>query len=282
MDDSPSRWRRTYVWRAGSAITIWRPCRTCIDSGNAGFASQGRDDRAKARNIDWCVLESDDLKNRLLYYMAPISTAAYIRLVGILSYNRIAANPKLAQLRKDKTLVSIADPEVNAKRHHRRFENGKSLHDYVPMYWTTHTPMQRFLKEHRILRQPELVFFVCHALRISRLPGVISSDGNAASERTKFFGGISAFDHLDDCALRRINHRSQESKRKKMAEVLIPDFVGQSLILSAIVKDEDAKAELIQRTTDAAWSLGSCKKNDMPRITVHPDLFFREYKRVVF
>lgn len=74
-----------------------------------------------------------------LYYMAPIENAAFIAGFGILSYNTIHAKGDLAAI-----VHTIADPFVNNRRHGRNVA-GRSLHDYVPLYWATHTPMQYVL-----------------------------------------------------------------------------------------------------------------------------------------
>jgi hypothetical protein len=68
-----------------------------------------------------------------LYYMAHIRNAPTIAAFGILPYNQIHSNPQVAA-----QIQSIADPFVNHRRHLRVID-GRSLHDFVPLYWATHT-----------------------------------------------------------------------------------------------------------------------------------------------
>ncbi len=126
-----------------------------------------------------------------LYYMAPIENAPLIAALGILPYNFIHANERIAAL-----VRTIADPFVNQRRHHIALD-GRPLHDYVPLYWATHTPMQYVVTFHHNLPQDQLVFFVMDSDRVLALPGVLTTDGNAASAETVFYTGDGALEYLD-------------------------------------------------------------------------------------
>lgn len=171
--------------------------------------------------------------------MAPMSNVPYILAYGILSYNEVKSHPDLIN-----NSASIADPFVNNRRH-RVVVGGKSLHDYVPLYWATHTPMQYVvtIKERR-LDQRDLVFFVFEAKRVLAIPGVVTTDGNAASSETRFFNGKGAIEHLDWGILNTRNCYSREYKRRKCAEVLVPKKIPTSLIGAIVVYDEEAAERL--------------------------------------
>lgn len=174
-----------------------------------------------------------------LYYMAPMQNAALIALFGILSYNQRHRVPAI-----DKVSVSIADPFVNARRHCRQI-NGRSLHDFVPLYWATHTPMQYVVTiKNGTLAQDDLVFFVLDAVQVRTLPGVMTADGNAASQETVVYEGVGALQHLDWRIIRTPNCYSHDYKRRKCAEVLVPDHVPADRISYIAVRTDEVASRL--------------------------------------
>ena len=78
--------------------------------------------------------------------------------------------------------------------------------------------------EHRV-PQADLVFFLLDAEAVFQIDGVLSTDGNAACSETKFFKDDGARPFLDWNILRTRNCYSKEYKRRKCAEVLVPDRV---------------------------------------------------------
>lgn len=174
-----------------------------------------------------------------LFYMAPIQNAPYIAQYGVMSFNRVRSHSALTTASR-----SIADPFVNARRH-SRFIDQRSLHDYVPLYWVTHTPMQYVVTiRDGKLSQEDLVFFVFDAQRVLQLPGVWTTDGNAASDETRFYEGADALPHLDWRILNTTNCYSKEYKRRKCAEVLVPDIIPRELIEEVAVYSEQAATKL--------------------------------------
>ncbi|MCS6804592.1 MAG: DUF4433 domain-containing protein [Blastocatellia bacterium] len=179
-----------------------------------------------------------------LFYMAPMLNAPYIAQYGIMSFNTLRSHPELA-----KVSGSIAHPFVNARRH-GRLVGHRSLHDYVPLYWVTHTPMQYVVTiRDRRLPQQDLVFFLFDARLILQLPGVWTTDGNAASSETRFYEGTGALTHLDWGILNTPNCFSKEYKRRKCAEVLVPDMITRELINSIAVYNQQAANNLIEAVT---------------------------------
>jgi hypothetical protein len=125
---------------------------------------------------------------------------------------------------------------VNHRRHDKIID-GRSLHDYVPLYWATHTPMQ-YVQTIRdgVLAEDELVVFVLLASLVLEFPGVITTDGNAASNETAFYSGNGAlpFIHWDKVFTR--NAWSRDFKWRKCAEVLVPDQVPTSCFRRVVVR----------------------------------------------
>ncbi len=184
---------------------------------------------------------------RPLYYMAPMGpppagNAALIRVIGIQSYNQRHKIPQL-----DQFVSSIADPSVNQRRHWRQIGE-RSLHDFVPFYWATHTPMQYVTMRNKVIPQDDLVFFVCDAEEILELPGIWTSDGNTASDETSVFPGRGAEPLLDWKIINTRDCYWKEYKRKKCAKVLVPDCVPHELIKRVYVYSDAARAELDRRT----------------------------------
>ena len=176
---------------------------------------------------------------RPLFYMAPMQNAAPIAALGILSYNRRHCMSAL-----DKMSISIADPFVNARRHWRHI-NGRSLHDYAPLYWSTHTPMQYVVTiKSRTLPEDDLVFFVLDAAQVLTLSGVMTTDGNAANEETVIYEGRGALDRLDWRIIQTPNCYSPSYKRRKCAEVLVPNHVPTENISYIAVRTEEVALAL--------------------------------------
>jgi hypothetical protein len=173
----------------------------------------------------------------------PKGNAALIRVIGILSYNQRHRFPVL-----EKLVSSIADPSVNQRRDWRKVGD-RSLHDFVPFYWATHTPMQyvQTIRD-KVISQDDLVFFVCDAEEILELPRIWTSDGNAASRETSVPPGRGAEPLMDWKIINTWDCRSKKYKRKKCAEVLVPDLVPPELIKRICVYSDAARAELDRRT----------------------------------
>jgi hypothetical protein len=203
-----------------------------------------------------------------LFYMAPFCNVAPIAAAGIFSYTKVHANPMLAQF-----ATTIADPDVNRRRHRRTIDE-RPLHDYVPLYWAIHTPMQYVVTvKNRWLSQDDLVFFVVSAHTVAGIPDILSTDGNAASDDTTFYRGMGAWDQLDWKVLRTPNCFSREYRRKKAAEVLVPDSLPRDHFVHLVVR----KAETSKKLTDiVAPVLQQLSLPSMPPVVVRPDFYYTD------
>ena len=168
-----------------------------------------------------------------LHYIAPIANVASIIKHGILA-NRLAA--KLPH-------ESIAMQEVQGRRVDKRIPGGRSLHDYVNLYFDAHNPM---LSKRRSQNHNICVLRV--DARVLDLEGVIVTDRNAASSYARFYpmaSGIAALDkrlvyaqywtHQDP-------YEAMTQKSIKCAEVLVPDRVDSMRITGVYVADQVALA----------------------------------------
>lgn len=163
--------------------------------------------------------------------------------------------------------VSVALEGVQRRRDQKRVPNGLPLHKYASLYFAPRNPMMFRLKCHM---EPEQ-FTELVVLMISRdvldLEGVVVSDGNAASNVTRFYSpeeGIFSLDFQMIYAKWWKNqdpYIEEENKRVKCAEVLVPYQIPQSMVIGAVVPSEETKEKLA--------ALG------MPgRIIVDPNTFF--------
>lgn len=203
-----------------------------------------------------------------LYYMAPMDNAPSIALLGPQSYNSVHTDEDLAEL-----AVSIADPFVNSRRG-RTTIDGRSLHEYVPLYRATHTPMQYVItqKESRLC-QADLVFFVFDSDDLLDLPGVLTTDGNAASHRTSFYYGREGLDQLNWKILTTRNCYSPDYKWRKAAEVLVPDCINPDLIDYVAVSSMATRTKLLSGIVRLAGSFG-LSVEAIPEIVVEPDFYY--------
>ncbi|MCB9084573.1 MAG: DUF4433 domain-containing protein [Bdellovibrionaceae bacterium] len=114
---------------------------------------------------------------------------------------------------------------------------------------------------------PYLVF-IRFSLDLLSQGGIVITDGNARSNNTVFrdFQTIADLDILDVAAIRTVKYSGQpEAKRKKQAEILVPDRLKTSQILDFICYDQNAKNQIL----DISKQFG-VRKN----VKVNPSWYF--------
>ncbi len=119
----------------------------------------------------------------------------------------------------------------------------KPLHDFVPLYLGFKTPMVAINQNHN----KELLFLRC-PLDILTISGSFVADGNARSTLTKFyeFTGPDVFSNIDVATIRSVKYaKDPELKRKKQAEILIPDKLQISQMLDIICYSETTKTHVL-------------------------------------
>lgn len=145
-----------------------------------------------------------------LHYMTHLNNVPSIFEKGIVSYNK--AKP----IRHE----DIAMQTVQKRREAKIPGTGKQIHEYVPLYFATHTPMQYVLtqgtkKKKPVYEQKDLVFIEVDVVNIFQRSGTIFSDGNAAASETLFFTNLSDFDKIDWDIISTPNCWSKEWRRKR-------------------------------------------------------------------
>lgn len=163
------------------------------------------------------------------------------------------------QAHADHDPVDISDPSVNQRRSRHDPVHGRSLHDYVPLYFRARNPMLY----RRSNVQEDLAILYVHK-SVMLIPGAIFTDGNAASKSTRFFDDLEDLDQLDwECLRAERWSDFDDGRRRRCAEVLVPRVLPFALVSAIVVQNMDSLT-----AARAATRLRA--------IRVRPDWFFRE------
>jgi hypothetical protein len=169
------------------------------------------------------------------HYITPIANVPSILVNGIVCHTRAKTVPHL----------SVAMEKVQAKRANRSVPSGHPLHSYANLYFTARNPMLYVLRDHHrdlaVLRiDPSIL----------DLPEVVIADGNASSEYTRFYPSPTGLSNLRDELIFAEYWTDDDlfeywnKKRIKCAEVLVPDQVDPSLIMSSYVSGRESEVRL--------------------------------------
>ena len=165
--------------------------------------------------------------SEFVYYMAHIENAANIIKWGLFAHKWASRLPH----RRD-----IADNDVMGNR--------EEFWSFVNLYFGTHTAMQWVLN----IEEEDLVFIRFPSDEIIRGHGVKFSDGNVASYYTTVYDASSESEELSSLDWPVImcmkNFHGDSAKRKKMSEMLVPNYVPPSMIHSAVVLNQRAEERL--------------------------------------
>lgn len=157
-----------------------------------------------------------------------------LRSGGILSYNRM----------KGLLYQNLSNEDVQLGRSQIIIPaTGRPLHDYVPLYFGFKTPMVAYNQK----INSELIFLRA-SLDILTIQGVVISDGNARSRKTSFaiFKTMDDLACLDCKAIQSVKYAGDvELKRRKQAELLIPDTLEWLNIYDIIVFSDLTKKRVV-------------------------------------
>ena len=153
---------------------------------------------------------------------------------GLRSYNLI----------QNSSHISLANEDVQKGRASITVKSsGRPLHDYVPIYFGFKTPMVAWNQN----RNEDLIF-LRFPLEILQIPGAIITDGNARATRSSFypFQIIDDLSRVDTKAIQTLKYaHDQDLKRRKQAEILIPDFLPISYLYDIICFSDNSRNELL-------------------------------------
>ena len=168
-----------------------------------------------------------------LYYIVAIENIPSVLRHGILSYDMAM------RLRH----VSVANREVQGRRANKKVPNGLSLHSYVNLYVNARNPMLYTL----MCNGSDDICILKLENRLIEFPGVVITDGNAASDWVSFYSLSEAMDKLDlDMIYARYwthedPHEQRRHKSIMCAEVLVPNIVAAVHINGAYVSCSTSK-----------------------------------------
>lgn len=154
-----------------------------------------------------------------LYHMTLISNLSSILNDGLFSHDEIN---RRGVHREDISLASVQE------RRHQRIEpiHNRSIHEYVCLYFSPRNPM---LFKRRELQNNIVILGLSRNLIKEK--DTIFTDGNAASEDTKFYHGIEELDYLPWGIIESEYWTDYEDgKRIKCAETLVYKQIDKSAI----------------------------------------------------
>lgn len=165
-----------------------------------------------------------------LHYITSIPNLTSIARGGILSHDLANSIPH----------ESVASADVQERRRLKAVPNGSRLHTYANLYFHARNPMlSRLLYDGRedliILRVSEAVLDI---------PGAVLTDGNAASDPTRFLPSPKGLENLDKDLIFATYWTDPdpliklEKKRVRNAEVLIPNSVHPGFITGFYVQSQ--------------------------------------------
>ncbi len=145
---------------------------------------------------------------KYLYHITNICNLQSILKHGLLSHH---------QAHTQKLIINdLSNQSVQIRRSSKIIYN-TPLHEYVCLYFNPKNPMLYVLKE----KQNEILLIGVNPQLLSD-PNTIFSDGNAASDNTKFYRKASYLEKLRwDIINSNSWHNIQDGKRIKCAEILV-------------------------------------------------------------
>jgi hypothetical protein len=171
--------------------------------------------------------KSSNMRIKELYYITHIDNLRSILARGILSHRLIEE--------RGVTFKAIYDANIVSNRKSKTTPNGRSLWDFANVYFQPRNPML-FRVVHET--SPDEIVVLGLSPSVLEIPGAYITNGNAANNATDFFdyaNGIQAVSAIWDTISSEWWNSMDGSKRKIMAEGLIPESIPPQLIHSIYV-----------------------------------------------
>ncbi len=189
------------------------------------------------------------------YYIAHKDTLKSILEKGILSRNKADSIWVKIGLKKTK---SIHDDDIIKVRKDKKFK-GRSLWEYANVYFQARNPML-----YRVIQEYGVENIIVLQIKSDIIHGknVGITDGNAASSSTKFFEDVSEeLKNLSSDIFEK-EYWNASDKRKRMAELLVYNYIPREKIIGIYVANERAADEVRKLYPSA-------------NVVPNPDMFFR-------
>jgi O-acetyl-ADP-ribose deacetylase (regulator of RNase III) len=207
------------------------------------------------------MLQKADIRS--LYYITHVENLPSILQYGILSHGQIES--------RGITFKPIYDADIVSKRKDKTTPDRKSLWEYANVYFQARNPMM-YRVVHEKGRKELAVVGVTAA--VVNGDGVLITDGNAAANATGFYRTPKGLKILgDNWSVIQAEYWNDRdgSKRKIMAESLVPDNISTDHIHTIFVADHET-----QKTVQGL--IGTSRIPVVPE----PNMFFqpRSKKRI--
>lgn len=192
-----------------------------------------------------------------LYYITHIDNLRSILSRGILSHRNI----------EDQGVIykAIYDAEIVGNRKRKTTPDGRSLWEFANVYFQPRNPML-FRVVHE--KSPNEIVVLELDPRVLQIPGAYITNGNAANNATEFFiykDGMKAVSKIWDTINSEWWNSVDGSKRKIMAECLVPGIIPPILIHSIFVANHD-----IANKVKSVLSLGEVSVIPEPKMFFFP------------
>ncbi len=203
------------------------------------------------------------------YYITHVNNIESILKLGILSHTSV---DKQISQRK-----SIYDNQIVQNRKDKITPDGKSLWNYANFYFQPRNPML-----FRVLRENPDNGIIVLAIKpsILKIPGTFITTGNAANQLTQILPA-SNYKNVKDQIIQGIDIKwwkeEDGSKRKIMAECLVPESVPSNLIQAIYVPSQKAKFK-VEETLKSS----SCGDSTHLSVVMEPETFFLPEKSIRF
>jgi O-acetyl-ADP-ribose deacetylase (regulator of RNase III) len=191
-----------------------------------------------------------------LFYITHVENVPSILRHGILSHAMMES--------RNVSFTPIYDAEIVSKRKHKATPERGSLWEYANLYFQPRNPMM-----YRVIHEKAKKDLAVIGVKPSvlELPHVMIADGNAANNLTRFFTaaeGRKVIQGQWSAIQAEYWNDVDGSKRKIMAECLVPDQVMPDQIHTVFVADHETKKRV-------EGLIGSAPMPAVPE----PNLFFR-------
>lgn len=174
---------------------------------------------------------------KALYYIAPVEHLLSILEAGILSRERA--------IREERIKVDISNQQILQKRQKRTTPDGRRLSEYANLFFQPRNPMLfRLISE----KKEEDISILEIEREVLSINGTVISFGNAASDESKLMSASKCraeeWKEIEQQTQIEKWRSGDSSKRKIMAECLIPDRIDPKHIKAIYVVSLEAKRKL--------------------------------------
>ena len=184
-------------------------------------------------------MQKTDIRN--LYYITHIDNLPSILEHGIFSHERIEEEHIHS--------ARIYNVDIVNRRKEKNTPAAKSLWSYANLYFQPRNPMM-----YRVVHEKGAKEFAVVSVtkQILQTPGVFITDGNAVNTPTRFYTpspGLKMLRQQWKVVQNEWWNTLDGSKRKIMAECLVPNSVGPEFINSVYVADEQTRARVYEKVS---------------------------------